>query len=123
MCHNSKHRQSAHQLIMINFCMKLDKDILNRFLSYRQRIKSQNLLFTVSKGHTAKIGNLELGFLCSVCCLMLINISMKFLENILNSFYTIKSQNLLFSLKKCQSSKNRQSRVTVLEFCMSSNVG
>ena len=69
-----------------NFCMKFDEDISNR-LSYRHTIKSQNLLFTVSKSHTFKMGNPELGFLCSACGLMLVNISMKFLENILNSFY------------------------------------
>ena len=37
-----------------NICIKLHEDILKQFLSYRAGIKSQNLLFSVSKGHDSK---------------------------------------------------------------------
>ena len=71
----------------VNTCIKFHEDILKQFLSYRADIiKSQNLLFSVSKAITLKIGNPELQILHFSCLLMLVNIPMKFHEDILNVF-------------------------------------
>ena len=59
--------------------------IYERFESYRaDTILSQKLLLTNSKGHNSKIYIEELWF--SAHRLMLVNISMKFHEDILNGF-------------------------------------
>ena len=49
-------------------------------------ILSQKLLLTKFKGTTQNIHIQELWFLRSACCPMLVNISMKFHEDILNGF-------------------------------------
>ena len=58
-------------------------------LSLADTTISQNLLFSISKGHNSKntqSRNPELRFLCSACCLMLLYICVKFHENISNVF-------------------------------------
>ena len=64
----------------------------------------------------------------SACCLELVNICMKFHEDILNGLKV--TEQTRFCLRNCylQSSKGRNSksintRIMVLAICMSSNVG
>ena len=55
---------------------------------------------------------------------MFVNISMKFHEDILNSFkVTVCLRNCYLQTSKGHNSKSINTRVMVLAFCMSSNVG
>ena len=49
----------------------------------------------VQKVVTPKAGSTELPFLCSANCIMVINICIKFQENITNSFQVIVDTNIL----------------------------
>ena len=76
---------------------------------------------------TQKICNPELRFLCSARRLMLVSNPMKFHHDILNGFRVTERTRLeckfCYFPSKGNNSKNIQSRVTVLVFCMSSHVG
>ena len=90
-------------------------------------IKLQNILFSVSKSHNSKNRKSRVTVLAFCMSPMMVNIYMKFHEDILNIFSykvgMIESQNLLLSVSKHHNSKNRHLNVTVLAFWMSSNVG
>ena len=45
--------------------------------------------YTVSRAITPKVGKLQLWFLFSACCLMVLNVSVKFHEIISNNFQVI----------------------------------
>ena len=82
---------------------------------------SQNLLFSISKGHNSKKCNPELRFLRSALRLMLLYICVKFHENISNGFGV--TERTRFCLRNCylQSSKGHNSksintRVMILAF-------
>ena len=107
--------------------MKCDEDILKVFYLTKHKI----YYFLFQRAISPKLGNPELWFFCSAC-----HVCLKFSEDCLNGFScrgrglgggggggTIRSQNLLFSVSTGHNSKNKQSRVTVLAFCISSNVG
>ena len=86
------------------------------------------LLKKIQRDVTQKVSIRELWFWHSACHLMLVNICMKFHEDILNSFKV--TERMRFCLRNCylQSSKGHNSksiitRVMILAFCMSSNVG
>ena len=74
--------------MLVNICMKFHEDILNSFkVTERTRFYLRNGYLQSSKGHNSKSINIkELWFLRSARHLMLVNICMKFHEDILNSF-------------------------------------
>ena len=64
-------------------------------------------IFNVKRAITPKICNPELGFLCSSCLLMVLNICVKFREYILNDFEVTKrtrvcGKNCHFSMSQVQ---------------------
>ena len=62
---------------------------LAKILSYQADMSTYTMIFTtytVQRAITAKVGKPQLWFLFSACCLMVLNISVKFCENISNGF-------------------------------------
>ena len=71
---------------------------------------------------TTKLYKQELRFLCSAHRLMMLYISMKFYDSILNSFQVIeRTQNYLSLISKGNNSKNVKTRAVVLLVCMSTD--
>ena len=88
---------------------------------------SRNCYLKVQRDVTQKVSIQELWFLRSARHLMLINICMKFHEDILNAFKV--TERTWFCLRNCylrsskgHNSKSINTRVMVLAFCTSSNV-
>ena len=78
---------SACHPMLVNISMKFYEDILNGLkVIERTQFCHRNCHLQSSKEQNTKIYNQELWFLCSAHRLMLINISMKFHEDILNGF-------------------------------------
>ena len=74
------------------------------------------------RGITPKMYRQVLGFLWSACCLMMLYISMKFHENILNGFQVFeRTRNDHWQISKGNNSKNVFTRVMVLVVCTSSD--
>ena len=71
----------------------------------------------VQRAGTPKADKSELQFLCFANCIMVINICIKFQENISNSFQVTEWTSLFFQSSKGHNSKSRLTRVTVLVFC------
>ena len=72
------------------------------------------------RGITTKQYKQELWYLCSARHLMMLYISMKFHDNILNGFQVIeRTQNYHSLISKGNNSKNVYTKVLVLVFCMS----
>ena len=84
----------------------------------------ENLYFHVGNFQCSK-GNLELWFLCFALCLLVLNICVKFHENIsvlMSTEWTrVCGRNGNFQCSKGNNSKSMQSRVTVPVLCMSSH--
>ena len=75
------------RLLLVNISMKCHEDILNVLKVIEQtQFCHRNCYLQGSKGHNSKIYIQDLQFLRSARCLMLVNISMRFHEDILNSF-------------------------------------
>ena len=74
---------SASCLMMLYICMKFHENILKGF-----QVKSGHEMTFVKfqKGIITKLYRQELWFLCSACRLMMLYISMKFHDNILERF-------------------------------------
>ena len=73
--------------MLVNISMKLNEDILNGIkVIERTRCRHRNCYLQSSKGHDSKIYIQGLWFLRSASGLVLVNISMKFHENIMNRF-------------------------------------
>ena len=107
---------SARYLMMLYISMKFHKKILNSFQLVE---RTQITIVEFQRGITPKMYRQEIWFLCSATRLMMLYISTKFHENILNCFQVIeRTKNC-----HCQISKgnNSKTRVTVLVVCMSSN--
>ena len=76
-----------------------------KFSSYRADTKLQ--LSNFKRRITPTMFRQELRFLCSACRLMMLYISMKFQENILNGFQVIEqTQNYQCRISKGNNSKN-----------------
>ena len=74
------------------------------------------------RGITTNPYRQELQFLCCAGCLMMLYISMKFNDDILNCFQVIEwTGNYYFLISKGNNSKNIQKRVMVLVVCMLSD--
>ena len=89
---------------------------------------SQKLILTKFKENKSKLYIQELWFLHSAGHAMLVNISMKFHEDILNGLKVIEwihfcHRNCYLQSSKGHNSKNIYPRVMVLTICTSSNVG
>ena len=83
-------------------------------------------MFNVQSAITPKIGKPELRFMCSACRLMVLYICVKFCENITNGIRVMEWTRVYGRIgyvqcSKGNNSKNRQTRVTVHVFCMSSH--
>ena len=77
-------------------------------------IKITKSTFLATKGHNSKTA-IQLQFLHSESCLMLVNVCINFYKTFSSHRADIiKLQYLLFSVSKDHNSKNRQSRVMVL---------
>ena len=73
--------------MLVNISMKFHEDFLNVLeVIERTQFCHRNCCLQSSKGHNSKIYSQELWFLRSVRRLMLVYISMKFHEDILNGF-------------------------------------
>ena len=68
---------------------------------------------------TPEVGNPELWFMHSACCLMVFNICVKFHENMSSDFKLMERTQKLLT-HKGNNSKSRKTRVTVYVFCASS---
>ena len=120
---------SACHLLVLNICIMFYEYILNsskdiEWTGFCQETATEK----VQRDVTQKVSIQELWFLHSACRLMLVNICMKFHEDTLNGFKV--TEQTRFCLKNCylQSSKGHNSksintRVLVLGFCTSANVG
>ena len=113
--------------MLVNICMKFHEDTLNVFkVTERERICLRNYLQS-SRGITKLIHKQELRFLHSARH-MVLNICLKFHEDILKGFKVIEwtqfcHRSCYLQSSKGHNSKNTYPRVTVLALCMSSNVG
>ena len=94
----------------------------------RTRFCQETVTYKVQKDVTQKVSLQELWFLHSALHLMLVNICMKFHEDTLNGFKV--TERMRFCLRNCYlqspkgyNSKSIKTRVMVLAFCTSSNVG
>ena len=78
---------SACNLLVLNICMKFYEYILNssKVIEWTRFCQETGTL-KVRRDVTQKVSIQELWFLCSACRLMLINICMKFHEDILSGF-------------------------------------
>ena len=77
----------AHHHLVLDICMKFHEDIFKGFkVILRTPFCHRNCYLQSSKGHNSKMHIQELRFLCSACRPVLVNISMKFHEDILNGF-------------------------------------
>ena len=65
---------------MINICTKFDENILNGLKSYGA---DTILILIITERHNSVILHMELQFLSSANCLIMVNICTKFCENIL----------------------------------------
>ena len=119
---------SACHLLVLNI-LKFYEYILNSSKDTGQtRFCQETTPYKVQRDVTQKVSIQELWFLCSACCLMLVNICMKFHECILNSFKVtgqtrFRLRNCYLQSSKGHNSKSINKRVMVLVFCTSSNVG
>ena len=112
--------------MVLNICVKFH-DILQPFYCYRADTSMWwKWQFLMSKAITPKLCNPELRFLRSTRCLMVLNICMKFHENILNGLklqsgheYVVKIA--IFQCSNGNNSERSQSRATVPALCTSSN--
>ena len=82
-------------------------------------------IFNVQRAKTPKVCNPELRFLCFALCLMVLNIYVKFHENISNGFHVTErtrvcGRNCNFQCSKGKNSNSMQSRVVVFALRMSS---
>ena len=80
-------------------------------------------IFNVQRAITPKVCNPELWFLCSARCLIVLNICVKFHENILNGFEVTERTRVcgkiaIFQCSKGNNSKRMQSTVTVPALCI-----
>ena len=78
---------SACHLRMLYNSMKFHENILNSFQVIEQ---TQKYNCQISKGEELKKCTDELWFLCSACHLMMLSITIKFNENVLNGFQVIE---------------------------------
>ena len=83
-------------------------------------------IFNVQRTITPKVYNPELRFLCSARRLMVLNIYVKFHENILNSFEVTERTRVcgkiaIFQCSKGNNSERMQSRGTVSALCRPSH--
>ena len=114
---------------MLNICIKFYEYILNSSKDIeRTRFCQETATKKVQRDVTQKVSIQELWFLCSACRLIVVNICMKFHEDTLNSFQVTERMRFCLRNGYLQSSKGHNSksintRVMVLAFCMSSNVG
>ena len=91
--------------------------ILSRFkVIERTRFCHRNWNLQSSKGNNSKLYNQELWFFHSVCNPMLVNISMKFHEDILNGFKVIELTHFWHRNYYLQSSKGHNSNIYIQEF-------
>ena len=73
--------------MLFNISLKFHEDILNGLtVIKRTQFCHKNCYLQSLKGYNSKIYTQELWFLCSARCLMLVNTSMKFHEDILDGF-------------------------------------
>ena len=109
--------------------MKFHESILNGFwVTERTRPYRKIYYFQFQRAITPKIRNPELRFLQSARRLMLLHIRIKFHENIPNGFGVTEQtrfclRNCYLQSSKVHNSKSINTRVMVLAFCWSSNVG
>ena len=82
---------SARRLMMFYISMKFHENILNGFQIIE---KTQNYHCRISKGNKSKMYRQELWFLCSLPRLVMLYISMKFHENVLNGFQRKRNCNV-----------------------------
>ena len=79
-------------------------------------------VFNVQRTITPKVGNSELWFMCSACCLIMLYICVKFRENTTNGIRVMERTRVwLCSMFIGNNSVSRQIRVTVHVFCTSSH--
>ena len=83
-------------------------------------------IFNVQRAITPKVCNPELWLPCSACCLIVLNICVKFHENILNGFEVTERTRVcgkiaIFQCSKGNNSKRMQSTFTVLALCTPSH--
>ena len=106
--------------MMLYISMKFHEHIFN---SFRVIERTRNYQCQISKGNNSKLCTQELCFfLCSARRLMMLYISIKFHENILNDFQVIeRTRNYHCRISKGNNSKTVQTRVTVLVLSTSSD--
>ena len=106
---------TARRLMMLYISMKFHKNILNGF---RVIERTRITLVEFQRGKPPKLYQQELRFLlfffCSARCLMMLYISIKVLETILNGFQVMERTRLYH----CQSYMDK-SNGSVLAFCTS----
>ena len=110
---------SAPCLMMLYISTKFHENILNGIQVIE---RTQNCHCQISKGNNFKMYRQELQFLWSAHHLIILYMSMKFHENILNGFQVIEgTQNFHCRISIGNNSKNVLTIVTVLVLCTSSN--
>ena len=108
--------------------MKFREDILNGFkVTEQTRFCLRTATYKIQRA-LLKIHKQVLWFVHSACRHMVLNICMKFLEDILKGFIVIVRtrfchRNCYFQSSKGHNSKNTYPSVTVLARCTSINVG
>ena len=80
---------SARHLRVLNTCMKFYEHILNSFKVIERTCFCNRNSYKVQRDVTKKVWIQELWFLHSACSLTLVNICMKFHDDILNGFEVI----------------------------------
>ena len=106
----------ARYLMMLYISMNFHENILNGFW-VKERTWSYR---RISKGNDSKLYRQELRFLCSARRLMMLNISIKVHENILNGFQVVERTRFYHCrISKGNYSKIVWTRVTILVFCTS----
>ena len=96
-------------LLVLNICMTFYEYTL--FKSYRaDMILSRSWYLKVQRDVIQKVSVQELWFLRSACGLMLVNISMKFHEDVLNGFKVIERTRFCHRYCYIQSSKGHYSK-------------
>ena len=64
--------------------MKISRTVFKLYCGHD--FKTKITIYKVQRAITPEVGKQNLLFLCSACCLIMVNISVKFLENISNGF-------------------------------------
>ena len=73
---------SARRLMAFNVCVKFHENMSSNFKVMERTQKNVN----IQRAITPKVGNPELRFLCSARCLFVINVCVKFHENMSSGF-------------------------------------